>query len=97
MTPPGPPRLEGVKEFWIYTAMRGAIFVASLGVVAGTWMLLADEVPLLWVVVVAFALSGVASYFLLQRQRQAFAVRVQQRADRASTAFKESKAKEDSD
>jgi hypothetical protein len=86
-----------VKEFWIYTGLRIALFVASLGVVAGLWMLLAEEVPVLWVVVVAFAISGVASYFLLDRQRQAFARRVEERAGRAAEAFEASKAKEDRD
>lgn len=86
-----------VKEFWIYTGLRIALFVASLGVVAGVWMLVSDEVPVLWVVVVAFAISGVASYYLLDRQRQAFARRVEARAERAAAAFEASKAKEDRD
>ena len=86
-----------MKEFWIYTALRGAVFVASLGVVAGVWMLASDEVPLLWVVVIAFAVSGIASYFLLDRQRQAFARRVEARAARASAAFEASRSKEDAD
>ena len=66
-----------VKEFWIYTGLRAALFVASLGVVAGVWMLVSDEVPLLWVIVIAFVVSGLASYFLLNRQREAFARRVE--------------------
>ncbi len=86
-----------MKEFWIYTALRGAVFVASLGVVAGVWMLASDEVPLLWVVVIAFGVSGIASYFLLDRQRQAFARRVEARAARASAAFEASRSKEDAD
>lgn len=86
-----------MKEFWIYTGMRIALFVASLGVVAGVWMLLSDEVPLLWVVVVAFVVSGVASYVLLNRQREAFARRVEARAERASAAFEAARAKEDRD
>jgi ABC-type bacteriocin/lantibiotic exporter with double-glycine peptidase domain len=93
----GSPRLGVVKEFWIYTGLRIALFVASLGVVAGVWMLVSDEVPVLWVVVVAFAISGVASYYLLDRQRQAFARRVEARAARAAQAFEASKAKEDRD
>jgi ABC-type multidrug transport system fused ATPase/permease subunit len=86
-----------MKEFWIYTGLRIALFVASLGVVGGVWMLVSDEVPLLWVVVVAFALSGVASYVLLNRQREAFARRVEARAERASAAFEAARAKEDKD
>ena len=54
-----------MKEFWIYTGLRIALFVASLGVVAGLWMLASDEVPLLWVVVVAFLLSAVVPFWVL--------------------------------
>lgn len=86
-----------MKEFWTYTGLRIALFVASFGVVAGVWMLVADEVPLLWAVVIAFVLSGVASYVLLNPQREAFARRVEARAARASAAFEASKAKEDRD
>lgn len=89
--------LVGVKEFWIYTGLRIALFVACLGVVAGVWMLVADEVPVLWVVVVAFALSGIASYVLLARPREAFARRVDERARRATQAFEAQRSKEDVD
>jgi uncharacterized membrane protein len=86
-----------VKEFWIYTGLRLLLFVATLAVVFGVWLLLADQVPLLWAVVVAFALSGVASYFVLDRSREALARRVQARADRASAALEARRAKEDVD
>ena len=87
----------GVKEFWIYTAMRLGLFLSSLVVVFGVWALAADQVPILWAVVIAFVMSGVASYFLLNRQRAAFARRVEERAQRVSTRFEEMKAKEDAD
>jgi ABC-type multidrug transport system fused ATPase/permease subunit len=86
-----------VKEFWVYTALRAALFVATLGTVAGVWMLVADQVPLLWVMVLAFLLSGVASFFLLDRSREAFARKVQTRAERASSAFEAQRSKEDAD
>jgi len=86
-----------VKEFWIYTGLRVALFVASLGVVAGVWMLVSDEVPVLWVIVIAFVMSGVASYFLLNAPREAFARRVELRAQRASDAFEAQRSKEDAD
>jgi uncharacterized membrane protein len=86
-----------VKEFWIYTGLRLLLFVATLAVVFGVWLLLADQVPLLWAVVIAFALSGVASYFVLDRSREALARRVQARADRASAALEARRAKEDVD
>ncbi len=86
-----------MKEFWIYTAMRLGLFLSSLVVVIGVWALVADQVPILWAVVIAFVMSGVASYFLLNRQREAFARRVDERAQRVSTRFEEMKAKEDAD
>lgn len=45
---------------------------------------------------IAFAVSGVLSYFLLNRQRDAFARKVEERASRAASAFDERKAREDS-
>lgn len=91
------PSLGGVKEFWIYTGLRIAVFVASLGVVAGVWILVADEVPILWVIVLAFVLSGVASYVLLAGPRTALARHVEERAARAASAFEAQRSKEDTD
>ena len=48
-------------------------------------------------VVIAFIVSGVGSYFLLNRPREALAKRVEVRAERATKAFEERKAKEDVD
>jgi uncharacterized membrane protein len=84
-----------VKEFWIYTVMRLALFVGSLGIVIGVWILVDDEVPILWAVVIAFLLSGVGSYFLLDRPREALARRVQERADRMAAKVEEMRSKED--
>ncbi len=86
-----------VKEFWIYTALRALVFLASLATVVGVWLLLADEVPLVWAVVIAFVVSGLASYVLLARSREAFALRVQERAARASAAFDARRSREDVD
>ncbi len=86
-----------MKEFIVYTAMRIGLFVTSLVVVIGVWLLVADQVPVLWAVVIAFVMSGVASYFLLNRQREAFARRVERRAERMQERFEEMKSKEDVD
>jgi uncharacterized membrane protein len=86
-----------VKEFVIYTALRLGLFLASLVVVVGVWMLFADTVPILWPVVISFVVSGLASYFLLNRQREAFARRVERRAARMQERFEEMKAREDVD
>ena len=86
-----------MKEFWVYTGLRIVVFVAALLVVSGVWMLVSDEVPLFWPVLIAFAVSGIASYFLLARQRDAFARRVETRAARMSDRFEEMRAREDAD
>ena len=86
-----------MKEFVVYTAMRIGLFVTSLVVVIGVWLLVADQVPVLWAVVIAFVMSGVASYFLLNRQREAFARRVERRAERMQERFEQAKSREDAD
>jgi hypothetical protein len=86
-----------VKEFVVYTALRIGLFVASLVVVFGVWLPLPGGVPILWAVVIALVMSGVASYFLLKRQREAFARRVELRAERMQERFEQAKAKEDAD
>lgn len=87
-----------MKEFAIYTGLRVLLFVASLITVMLIWSLFTEgRVPALWSVVIAFAVSGVLSYFLLNRQRDAFARRVEERAARAASAFEERKAREDQD
>ena len=35
-----------VKEFAVYTLLRLVVFAASLAIVAGIWLAVADEVPL---------------------------------------------------
>jgi uncharacterized membrane protein len=87
-----------VKEFVVYTVMRIALFMASFGVVVGLMALVLDgRYNLFWAVILAFLISGIASYFILDRQREAFARRVEARASRASAAFEERKAREDRD
>jgi hypothetical protein len=86
-----------VKEFWIYTGLRVLLFLGALAVVAGIWAATAGEVPILWAVVIAFLVSGVGSYFLLARQREAFARRVESRAQKATAKIEEMRSKEDAD
>jgi len=87
----------GVKEFWVYTGLRVVLFVAALAVVFSAWLLIAGEANILASVVIAFLVSGIGSYFLLERQRQALAQHVEARASRATTKFDEMKTKEDVD
>ena len=88
---------ERVKEFVVYTALRLVLFLASLAVVFAIWVAIAGQAPVTGVVIVAFVISGIGSYFLLNRQRAAFAARVEQRAHRATARFEEMKAREDVD
>ena len=86
-----------MKEFWIYTLLRVALFLASFGIVVGIWFLVDDEVPVLWAVVVSFLMSGMGSYFLLNRPREALARRVQTRAESMTSKMDEMRAKEDAE
>ena len=86
-----------MKEFWVYTGLRVVLFLATFALVIGVWLLVADEVPLVWAGFVALVVSGVASYFVLHRSREAFARKVQVRADRATTALEARRSKEDAD
>ena len=87
-----------MREFWVYTALRLLLLVAMFLLVVAVWALLSDgRVHLFWSVLIAFLLSGVASYFLLDRHRDAFARRVEERAARAGAKFEEMRAKEDRD
>jgi hypothetical protein len=86
-----------VKEFWTYTALRLLVFAASVAIVFGIWLAVAGSVSLMWVLVIGLLLSGVASYFLLGRQRAALANHVDARAHRAAAKFDEMRAREDAD
>ena len=81
----------------VYTGLRLLLFAATFGIVIGIWLLVADSANLFVAVVVAFVGSGVGSYFLLNPQREALARRVELRAQRATKAFEDMRAKEDAD
>ena len=85
-----------MKEFVVYTVLRIVLFLASFGVVVGIMALaLGGRYNLFWAVILAFLISGIASYYILDRQREAFARRVETRAAKAAAAFEERKARED--
>ena len=86
-----------MREFAVYTGLRLLMFAATFGVIVGVWLLVSEEANIFVAVVIAFIVSGVGSYFLLNGQREALAQRVELRAERASKAFEERKAKEDVD
>jgi RsiW-degrading membrane proteinase PrsW (M82 family) len=84
-----------VKQFWTYTLLRITVFFATAAIVYGIWSLFSDTVSVLWVVMIGFVVSGIASYFVLAPQREAFAQRVDERAQRATAKIEEMRAKED--
>lgn len=86
-----------MKEFWVYTGLRLALFVASLAVVFSAWLLVAGEADILIAIIIAFVMSGIGSYFLLQKQRLALAQHVERRAARATSKLEEMKTREDVD
>lgn len=82
----------------VYTVLRIVLFLASFGIVVGIMALaFGGRYNLFWAVILAFLISGIASFFILDRQREAFARRVEARAAKASAAFEERKAREDSE
>jgi hypothetical protein len=83
-----------MKEFWIYTGLRLLSLLATFGIVAGIWSLVAGEVDIFFSVIVAFVISGVLSFFVLDPQRRAFAEKVEARAAKAVEA---ARAKEDAE
>ena len=86
-----------MKPFVVYTGLRIVLFLATFGAIVGAWVLVADEANVFVALILAFVVSGIGSYFLLERQRAAFAQRVEERATRATAAFDQLKAKEDVD
>jgi uncharacterized membrane protein len=64
------------RAFLVYTGSRVAVFVAVVGLLYGV------GVRGLVVIFIALVLSGVLSYFLLDRQRAAFATAVERRVER---------------
>ena len=86
-----------MKEFVVYTALRLLLFAATFGIVIGIWLLVSGSANVFAAVLIAFVASGVGSYFLLNRPREALARRVEVKAQRATQAFEERRAKEDAD
>lgn len=87
--------LADVKDFVIYTLMRVLLFVATAAIVFAIWALVADSVPIVWVIVVAFIISGIGSFFLLNPQREALAKRVEGPASKVGERYERMRSSED--
>lgn len=82
-----------MKEFSLYTLMRFGVFVATFALIAGVWALVDDQgVPWFPVVIISAIVSMLISVPLLNRQRVAFAQRVEARA---TAALERARARED--
>jgi len=77
-----------VKDFLVYTGLRFLLLVATFAVVAGIWILVAGGLNWFYTLLISFLISGAASYVLLERQRTAFAHRVETRATKAVEAMR---------
>lgn len=86
-----------MKEFVVYTGLRLLMFAGTFGIVTGIWLLATGGTNIFVALVVAFVASGIGSYFLLNRQREALARRVELRAERATAAFDALRSKEDAE
>lgn len=85
-----------MKEFVVYSLLRLVLFVAVFAVVLAIWIpVLGNDWSIVWPLLVAFLISGVLSVFLLNRPREAFARRVEARAQRATAKYQDLKTKED--
>ena len=86
-----------MKEFAVYTALRLGLLASTFLGVFGVWALFSDEVPVIWVLLIAAVLSSVLSVKFLAGPRERLALKVEERAQRASAKFEEMRSKEDLD
>jgi len=86
-----------MKEFVVYTAMRLGLFLATWAILVGISLLATDSASAGLTFVVALVISGIASYWVLRRPREAFARRVEARASVATARFEERRSREDVD
>jgi cytochrome c biogenesis factor len=70
-----------VRPVLVYTASRIGLFLVTLGVLSLVGPLLGLTHPLL-LILVSFLISGIASYVLLSRQRDAMSERISDKIDR---------------
>lgn len=91
---------QGKHATMRYATLRIGIFLVSLavlwGAVAATGHIVTGN-GVLYLMMGALLVSGVASFFLLSRQRDAMSVQVTQRTERLGSRFQESASMEDED
>ncbi len=86
-----------MKEFWIYTLARLALFLVTwVALTGGAAALTGEPYPVI-TLLLAFAISGIGSYYVLSGPRDALARKVEARASRASARYEEMRSREDID
>jgi hypothetical protein len=88
-----------VKPFLLYTLARVAMFAASFGLV---WLVFGHwiewgTVSALYTALIAMVVSSIVALLVLGSLRDAFAVQVSERAERARAAYEARRAAEDVD
>lgn len=88
-----------MKHFFIYTALRIALFLACWGVLAAIGVMIFDDDKAvgMWSFIGGAVISSILSLKLLEGPRERFAQSVQNRAQRATDRFEELKTSEDED
>jgi hypothetical protein len=87
-----------MKAFWIYTLARFGVLAATYLVVWGIASIWFDpDFANLFVLLVAFVISSLISYFALARLRDDLASHIGDRAGRISQRIEESRRAEDVD
>ena len=86
-----------MTSFLRYTGARLLLFAAAFGLVwaIGSYWLTWDQLTVMWTALVALAMSGIASYWLLGSLRDDLARNVERRAQRMATRIDESRRAED--
>ena len=84
-----------MKEFWVYTLARVALFVVTWVALTGAAALIIGEPYPVVTLLLAFLISGIGSYFVLSKPREALARKVEERASRASARYEERRSRED--
>ncbi|CAN5244621.1 hypothetical protein BH09ACT12_BH09ACT12_18970 [soil metagenome] len=81
----------------MYTLARLALFLVTwVALTGGAALIFGEPYPVI-TLLLAFAISGVGSYFVLSGPRDALARRVEDRATRATAKYEEMRSREDVD
>ena len=78
-----------MKEFAVYNLMRLLLLASWIVIVGGVWAMISNPINIFGVIILALIGSGISSWFLLARQREALAHRVANRVDTTKGKYEE--------